>query len=627
VPEPAPRPAPKPVDTFEEVLGLRPQAQSSGGTLLVDLLDGDTAGSEPQSAAPGAGEAGLLSHLPPGVPSPRSLDQPRAIIDLSVPVPGEAPAAAPAAGPATAAAVQERQGPRQTTPQGAATPSAPSAQRAVPKAIPTDAKAFGSEDLFGNGSQERTIKDEAVAAYSTVYGLLPEQAKQLLPACMEPILEDNAATEDLASAQSGVEAQLPHDRLHALEHRGSLQEQHAQVAVDRACSGKWVPTYMRQQMAQNGHTTIPRAPNAHEHDSGAAPPTLGQAFAEMGDELGESAQTMLTFMLAFLSSLATQCQACTHQTVSTVHDQVVTYGENLCSGEGQQDEFGDQVMMGRPLNEAAAGLGPVRSQVRHDLQVSFATLADIAKRKLVTPNAPAEFEQVIRARELTRQVAVPEQGLEDWLFSTEVRKEAVPQDTLQHICASLGPLACTETWHVELREERAEVEISNAQANGPVTVVLRVYISGKPEGGGCDVDSRLFARPREHSAMLPLGLVEQLTQVHRAYSESLRSVAHALAQETGPLGGNSANESEGTAVAKDSGLPSVAHATTPPAASKDVEVQPSPVEKRLYSWDAEGGACEKRMAPERAKQGPGLLARSGSGPVDSSLLLQVADGI
>ncbi|CAK0857753.1 unnamed protein product, partial [Prorocentrum cordatum] len=117
------------------------------------------------------------------------------------------------------------------------------------------------------------------------------------------------------------------------------------------------------------------------------------------------------------------------------------------------------------------------------------------------------------------------------LFSAEVNMEAVPQSALQQICSGYGPLTCRETWHVEHHESRAAVEISNVPTNASVTVFIRVDITGRLDGSGCEVDSRLFAKPREPHAPLPLGLVEQLTEVHHRHSEAFRDVLMALARE------------------------------------------------------------------------------------------------
>lgn len=45
----------------------------------------------------------------------------------------------------------------------------------------------------------------------------------------------------------------------------------------------------------------------------------------------------------------------------------------------------------------------------------------------------------------------------------------------------------------------------------------------------CDCDSRLYLRPTGTVQLLPLGLVEQLTEVHHVWSESLRDLVIAVA--------------------------------------------------------------------------------------------------
>jgi len=79
-----------------------------------------------------------------------------------------------------------------------------------------------------------------------------------------------------------------------------LQQEHVHKAVDRACEGRWVPTYMRHQMAENGHTTVPTGanPNAHEYNASRPVPTVGSTAQDMGQEMGEAAQNMISFMVA-----------------------------------------------------------------------------------------------------------------------------------------------------------------------------------------------------------------------------------------------------------------------------------------------------------------------------------------
>eukprot|EP00913_Durusdinium_trenchii_P034499 g32275.t1 len=95
-------------------------------------------------------------------------------------------------------------------------------------------------------------------------------------------------------------------------------------------AGRWVPTYMRQQLAAGGHTSLPSAPNGHEFSASAQPPSCGQAFIDMGHDFGEGAQAVLEFMAAFFTSLTFQCQACSHHAISTAHEQVMVLGDDWC---------------------------------------------------------------------------------------------------------------------------------------------------------------------------------------------------------------------------------------------------------------------------------------------------------
>lgn len=553
---------------------------SSSVLSLIDLGDSEGPPSESGIACLSEGSGGLLSRLPLGVPPAAALDAPSAFIDLSAPAP--AAASRPAAG----------LGPR-TAPSGAAPGPGPT--------IP-DRRGFGSEDLFGRApGADRSMQDEATSALNSIVGMLPNQVKQQFPTCMAAVHED-AETEEIMGP------------LGVPTFANGEEQRHAEIAVNRACEGRWVPTYMRRQLAEHGHTTLPQGANAHEFNASAPPATLGQAFVDMGSEIGETAQTMLTFVLAILSSLSIQCQMCSHAAASSAHDQVIAYGENLCGASVAGDNSEDLVVLGPLLSEADAGLGPMRSRVRRTLEdVSFLQLVDIARSKLVTPGAPPEFRRAVKSRLLQRRTNDAARQVEDWLFSTEVNPEAVPQNSVEHVCKSngpmgFGPLIFREVWHVELQDARASVEISSAPAQGPVTVVLRVDITGLPDPSapGLDVDGRLFARPREHGAVLPLGLVEELTEVHHVYSERLRDVALALAAETVGAGRPQ--------------VPAGDRAVLSPAAGAPDTRAPPPV----VQWP-----FPEKRPPSWASEGPGLrsLGQAAPGAVNASMLLQVADGI
>lgn len=277
--------------------------------------------------------SGLLASLPPGVPAAEDLDKPAGgmVIDLSKP-PKEPPSNAG----------EDNQTPKLNGRSRSAWGDRP---------IPTDSKGFGSEDLFGTGSQEKSLQeslqDNAAVAYNALVAYLPEQVKQQVPRCTVPANDDIETEVAVGAAAAGaVGRPAP-----VLQLGRSMEEQHSATAVSRAYEGRWVPTYMRHQLAANGHLTLPRAPNGHEHPATTAPPSLSQAFAEMGAELGESAQSVLESMLQVLSSLSFQCQLCTHDAATSIHDQVMTFGDNICSSVGQEDEA--EVSLVRPPGEAA----------------------------------------------------------------------------------------------------------------------------------------------------------------------------------------------------------------------------------------------------------------------------------
>jgi hypothetical protein len=257
----------------------------------------------------------------------------------------------------------------------------------------------------------------------------------------------------------------------------------------------------------------------------------------MGSEVGETAQAMVTFVLAVLSSLATQIQLCSHTTASSMHDQVMTCGENICNGVPENEHAGE-VVMGPLMNEDAAGLGPIRSQIKRTIQgVSLHKLVEIAKTKLISPHLPPAFQRLVRMRDLTKRHSVYESGVEDLLFATEVNMEMVPEGALEHVRQGYQPLRCQEKWRVESAAEgRASIEISNSPTNSAVNVVIRIDVLGGADAQGhgrCDIDSRLYAKPRNNVEFLPRGLVETLAEVHHMQSENLRDTIIALAAASG----------------------------------------------------------------------------------------------
>jgi len=638
------QPAINPVDLFGEAPHPAATGSAVVSTALLDLDDSASPSIAGAEAVGGQG-GGLFSELPPGV----SLDKP-AVIDLSAPGPTLPPldsqqAAGPSATrgsvvPTTAAVAPVAR-------ISGAPPSGQSGQTpaGTSRPIPRDSQAFGSDDLFGNGSRERSIREEAVAALApamatiapamaTIHGYLPEQLKEQLkqhvPDCMAPV--EDPSTEEVFSAR-GHNGE-PSGPAAPVAGTGALEEQHTNIAVDRAVQGRWVPTYMRQQLVQNGHTQLPSAPNAHEYDANAPPPNLGDAFAEMGQELGETAQTMLTFMIALISSLSLQCQMCSHSAASTVHEQVVTFCENPCGACVQRaDQAEEVVVLGRPLDENAAGLGPVRSRLVRSFEgLLFSQLVQVVKSQLVTAQAPPQFKRAVRSRELARQISSGGE-VEDWLFNTEVNVEAVPPGILQNL--GLGPMEpfnCREIWHIEGRDGSAQVEISTVSTTSPVILVIRLDIAEQPgvEGGfpSCQVDSRLYVRPRQHGAVLPLGFVEQLTEAHHVYSESLRDAILALAAAAqvtptaSPLGATSGDiPSAGAAAA----VTPAAQAPVVPALPSTADAAPGATwSPPVPSMALAQGAKKDCGFQQKVFHVPGKGSPDG---VDESLLLQVADGI
>lgn len=614
--------------------GLGRSAAHNSAMSLIDLDDSSGyAPSEQGFAAPEAPQAqaagvGLLGELPATV-SAQLVENPRGgvFLDLSAPAASSAQPAASSAAPTAAAASSS-----------ASRGGAPSAsQSAAGNPVIPDAQGFGSDDLFNQGKDRNLaeeLKGEAVAAWSSVVKNLPEEVKVQMPDCMNPPPEDpNLELNFEADSRQGPGPQgLPQQAVapvSGLAEAGGMNQQHAAMAVNRACEGRWVPTYMRQQMMQNGHTAVPTAaiPNAHERPASAPPmPTVEQTLHEIGNDVQETAQTMVAFVVAFLHSVAMQMQMCSHQTATTVHDQVVTFGENLCNGVPVGEEAGEErVGMGPLPPESTAGYGPMRSRVQRTIQgVTFARLVGFMKAKFVGPGMPPEVQRLIRSRSLSQHSSDNDIGTEDMTFTTDVNMEAVPNPVLPHVRVGYGPLTCREVWHVRHFESSASVEISNAPSNASVTVIIRVDVTALP-GGGCEVDSRLYAKPKEAHAPLPLGLVEQLTEVHHLHSESLRDVVIALAQQ------------EAFEEAASHGALRAEPAQHPPAQP------PAPAAPQAAGAAAESASASPTAAsaPEAreakapsappAPAGPSALQVAtkvrGGTELDTSLLMKMAEGI
>jgi len=197
-------------------------------------------------------------------------------------------------------------------------------------------------------------------------------------------------------------------------------------------------------------------------------------------------------------------------------------------------------------DEASAGLGPMRSRVQRTMQgVSLESVLKIAKTKLVTrsglpgaapPQLPAAFSRVVKARELQRQVVDRSGSIETFFVNTEANLEALPREAVELLGqpGSFGwQLGFREKWRVDRGQATVSVEFSNEHLDkSNVVIAIRLDIKDRPDlpGGGCEADSRLYAKPRVHGAMMPLGLVERLTEIHHVQCESMRDAVLGLAE-------------------------------------------------------------------------------------------------
>lgn len=499
-------------------------------------------------------------------------------------------------------------------------------------------EGFGSSDLFVDPSAPATaagrIQADAASALTWFAHHLPENVNERLP-------------DNLRTAQSNV-GSGPHLS------ESEMERAHRAEAVNRACQGQWVPAYMRHQMAQNGHTIVPRAgaPNAHEHDANAPPPTVGAAFVEMGTEVGDHAQNVFAYVVTFLSSLAMQCQVCTVNTATSAHEHTLDgwYSDGTASA--------DDPLLAALVDEASAGFGPMRSQLSRSMQrLSFSKIVQLAKTKLVTPDAPPEFAKLVKSRELSRFRMSPDGFVEDLAFTTEVSRDALSREMSQHVGGGDGdspaPLVCRERWQIHHRERRCSVEVSSEPARGPVTVVLRMYVTradatavgGDPvapppaapaapdtEDRGCVVDSRLFAYAREMGTPLPQGLVEQLVEAHHQNSERLRDLVLAFAEGSAPAEGLAqAGASMSSGVAGPLPVVQVWPQADKPRSWADGHLRAGtptemPGNGRLGTHDALPGTQMPRTGP-RGPKASFELPSSASSDAMTKLQLQIADGI
>jgi hypothetical protein len=531
-------------------------------------------------------------------------------LDLSVPAPGETPSRpedAPLDSQEVLARVKEVVG-----------SVLPSTSDSNAEGKTNDGKikteGFGSEDVFGNKEKPRTLSTEAAEAWTKVVDRLPDQVKQYVkaPEAQEGGISGTAASASSSRAGAGLEGD------------------HNAQAVHRACEGKWVPTYMRQQLARGGHTQLPTGVNAHEYGADRPPPSVGSTFREMGEEVHENAQAVLAYVVAFISTIALQCQMCGQNVATTAHENIQEPG--FCCGQAiQTNEFtgtDEDSIFNRLPDEASAGLGPVRSRVQRTMQgASLERVLDIAKTKLVTRSVPQVavntsqlpplFQRLVKSRELQRQV-VDRAGLVECVFATtEVNLEGMPPEAVQLLGVpgpQGGELSFREKWRVDWSEGKASVEFSNQHLEKcQVVVAIRLDIVDlQGAGGGSEADSRLYVKPRSHGAVMPLGLVERLTEMHHLHCESLRDAVLSLVQELEPF------------MIRPSPVPTPQAATGGDAASppvmtlekSNVNLQPIPEKRPCKAQDQSCLNDKLQVQPV-----------GGHISLDKSLLLQVADGI
>mmetsp|Transcript_44916 Transcript_44916/g.82001 ORF Transcript_44916/g.82001 Transcript_44916/m.82001 type:complete len:670 (-) Transcript_44916:127-2136(-) len=561
-----------------------PQRDTSGGQAVPSLLGG-LENTSTVSAADQVDQL-LLGDMAAS-PAPRQGWQestytdetptaPRGVIDLSAPS-----SAAPSTSAAPAVAINQAQ------------PSAPAAAGKDLSAFNKTA-GFGSQDLF----PEDQPKSESQQVLGQFVEMLPEQVKTQLAAagCALPEAAPSAPAPAEAAAPSSAEP-------------GASTEEHERKALERAVEGRWVPTYMRQQLQENGHTELPSRPNAHEYSANQPPPSLADAFQGMGEDLGEGCQNLIQYIMAVLSTCAFHCQMCTEHAASTAHEQAIYVQENglqgLCMQAGTGDGLSD--VPGRLPDEESSGFGPIRSRWRRHMQVgnrmvTFKRMLEISKTMLTGDSAPAQFGRVVQARRMTQHTFYREATIETCTFVSEVNTDLIPNDVLQHVCS--GAARCQEKWFVEVEENRAQVEITNDLAQGMVLVILRMDITAESPTSPCEVDSRLYVRSQNRDTPLPVGLMERLIEAHTIYSESLRELIVSLAAE---------DESQ---------LPVVRWQ------------QPD----RAPSWAAEGprrpasgiGQSPPPEVPSKAVGGLNLgmgLQDTAAVGVEKSMLMQMADGI
>mmetsp|Transcript_50873 Transcript_50873/g.118845 ORF Transcript_50873/g.118845 Transcript_50873/m.118845 type:complete len:675 (+) Transcript_50873:55-2079(+) len=567
------------------LLEPEPQQQAvSGGQAVPSLLGGLE---EPSTAASVSAADQLLLGDLASSPAPRQgwkestfTDElpaaPRGVIDLSAPS-SSAPSAAA---------------------QGVASQAQPSAPPTAGKELSAFNKTtgFGSQDLF----PEDQPKSDSQQVLGQFMEILPENVKEQVKT---QLAAAGCAVREATPAPA--EAAAP-----STAEQGASTEEHERKALERAVEGRWVPTYMRQQLHEHGHTELPTRPNAHEYSANQPPPSLADAFQGMGEDLGEGCQNLIQYIMAVLSTCAFHCQMCTEHAASTAHEQAIFVQENglqgLCTqASGAADGLSD--VPGRLPDEEASGFGPVRSRWRRHMQVgnrivTFKRMLEISKTMLTGDSAPAQFGRVVQARKMTQHTFYREATIESCTFVSEVNTDIIPNDVLQHVCS--GAARCQEKWFVEVEENRAQVEISNELAQGMVLVILRMDIMADSPSSACEVDSRLYVRSQNRETPLPVGLMERLIEAHTVYSESYRELIVSLAAE---------DESQLPVVRWQQPDRAPSWAAEGPRRSTSGISQPPPLE-----------------VPSKAVGGLNLgmgLQDTGAVGVEKAMMMQMADGI
>lgn len=417
------------------------------------------------------------------------------------------------------------------------------------------------------------------------------------------------------------------------------EEAQRQRAAERACEGRWVPTYMRQQLIQNGHTELPtRAnPNAHEYRSGETPPSLLEALKGMGEDIGN----LLYAALGGIFDLTAQCKRAAHQVtekahhigdgVSIEHCDEVCFG--VCGSPPVNTEDTDPEAIPPVLPETTPTLGPIRSRLRRELPCTFEALALIAKMRLLTPHAPPELQRLVKRREFHRQVSDHKSASERWHLFLEPGADASPSiEDFSQLHPHASPSQLREIWQVYPKYCRASVEISNEPSWGAkVLVCLKMDIVQLPDGMNCEIDSRLYMLPRDRDPDrqeidLPTSLIEALIDAHHVQTERVRDLVLAIvaADDSKTVGVAPGKLSPGASDVRSTAV-KVSMNEPPPM---NLPGQPS------YPSQDSPLPSPHQAAPSKPKAsqpvGDNAFSRDKSGPgsgIDKDLMLKFADGI